>query len=50
METMQAVVESKETQVVVDQQSEQALAEVVRSLSAVELSAVGGGSGTALFF
>jgi uncharacterized protein (UPF0261 family) len=50
METIQAVVESKETHATVEQMSERAAAEVLRNLSAIELSAVGGGSGTALFF
>ena len=47
METIQAVVESKE--IVAEIQSEQAAAELVRSLSAVELSAVGGGMGALIF-
>jgi hypothetical protein len=50
METIQAVVESKEIQVTAEQKSDQATAEIVRSLSAIELSAVGGGTSAIAFF
>jgi hypothetical protein len=50
METIQALVESKETQSLAEQQSDQALAEIVRSLSAIEMSSVGGGNWTNVYF